>query len=173
MVRGRLSQIAPIEQAVAHTESYSTPEYWPASSHRGSAHLPRPRTRDSRAMPESARPPFYPRFEMPPNRTATPSKGLRRPPVPRANSGRLVYPADTLQRFLTRGNQPNAGARAPHLYMLDESSLASTKQVREFLAKIGSRRPRSLRRRHAPTSRCRSRKALRATGRSRHENRAA
>ena len=46
--------------------------------------------------------------------------------------------ADTLQRFLTRGTQSNAEPRARHLYMIDESSLASTKQVREFLAKLES-----------------------------------
>jgi len=41
--------------------------------------------------------------------------------------------ADTLQGFLARVRQ-----RAPerHLYMVDESSLASTKQVRDFLAKL-------------------------------------
>jgi conjugative relaxase-like TrwC/TraI family protein len=41
--------------------------------------------------------------------------------------------ADTLQGFLARSVQP-AGNR--HLYMVDESSLASTKQMRDFLQKI-------------------------------------
>jgi conjugative relaxase-like TrwC/TraI family protein len=44
--------------------------------------------------------------------------------------------ADTLQGFLTRSR--NAGDPAlKHLYMVDESSLASTKQMRDFLEKIG------------------------------------
>jgi conjugative relaxase-like TrwC/TraI family protein len=43
--------------------------------------------------------------------------------------------ADTLQGFLVRGTQPNPNR---HLYMVDESSLASTKQVRHFLAKLES-----------------------------------
>jgi conjugative relaxase-like TrwC/TraI family protein len=43
--------------------------------------------------------------------------------------------ADTLQGFLVRASQPNSGR---HLYMLDESSLSSTKQVRDFLAKLDS-----------------------------------
>jgi conjugative relaxase-like TrwC/TraI family protein len=43
--------------------------------------------------------------------------------------------ADTLQGFLVRASQPNPER---HLYMVDESSLASTKQVRDFLAKIDS-----------------------------------
>jgi conjugative relaxase-like TrwC/TraI family protein len=44
--------------------------------------------------------------------------------------------ADTLQAFLVRPGQPSPDR---HLYMLDESSLASTKQVRDFLAKLESR----------------------------------
>jgi conjugative relaxase-like TrwC/TraI family protein len=41
--------------------------------------------------------------------------------------------ADTLQGFLARVRHP---APERHLYMVDESSLASTKQVRDFLAKL-------------------------------------
>jgi conjugative relaxase-like TrwC/TraI family protein len=44
-------------------------------------------------------------------------------------------PADTLQGFLARSR--NTDPAQKHLYMLDESSLASTKQMREFLDKIG------------------------------------
>src|ERR1700678_3927574 len=43
--------------------------------------------------------------------------------------------ADTLQGFLVRARQPSPGR---HLYMVDESSLASTKQMRDFLAKLES-----------------------------------
>jgi conjugative relaxase-like TrwC/TraI family protein len=43
--------------------------------------------------------------------------------------------ADTLQGFLVRASQTNPDR---HLYMLDESSLSSTKQVRDFLAKLDS-----------------------------------
>ena len=43
--------------------------------------------------------------------------------------------AETLQGFLVRPGQSSPGN---HLYMLDESSLASTKQVRAFLAKLES-----------------------------------
>jgi conjugative relaxase-like TrwC/TraI family protein len=46
--------------------------------------------------------------------------------------------ADTLQRFLTGGGLQAAGDPArKHLYMVDESSLASTQQMRDFLNKIG------------------------------------
>ncbi len=44
--------------------------------------------------------------------------------------------ATTLQSFVARGGDPAENA-SPHLYMLDESSLASTKQMRAFLDKIG------------------------------------
>ena len=45
--------------------------------------------------------------------------------------------ATTLQSFLARGkNHPSATTSSPHLYMLDESSLASTRQMRAFLEKI-------------------------------------
>jgi hypothetical protein len=45
--------------------------------------------------------------------------------------------ATTLQGFLARGhNYPGANPSNRHLYMLDESSLASTKQMRSFLTKL-------------------------------------
>jgi ATP-dependent exoDNAse (exonuclease V) alpha subunit len=46
--------------------------------------------------------------------------------------------ADTLQRFLAAGGLQAAGDSANrHLYMVDESSLASTQQMRDFLNKVG------------------------------------
>ena len=45
--------------------------------------------------------------------------------------------ATTLQSFLARGqNHPSANTANRHLYMLDESSLASTRQMRSFLDKL-------------------------------------
>ena len=45
--------------------------------------------------------------------------------------------ATTLQSFLARGNNyPSGDQSNRHLYMLDESSLASTKQMRSFLARL-------------------------------------
>jgi conjugative relaxase-like TrwC/TraI family protein len=49
-------------------------------------------------------------------------------------------PADTLQAFLARGGQQQA-TRDPssrYLYMVDESSLASTRQMRDFLSRISA-----------------------------------
>ncbi len=46
--------------------------------------------------------------------------------------------ADTLQGFLVRGTQQLTGEHGGrHLYMVDESSLASTKQMRDFLERVG------------------------------------
>jgi conjugative relaxase-like TrwC/TraI family protein len=45
--------------------------------------------------------------------------------------------ADTLQGFLARSRN-SGGPTQKHLYMVDESSLASTQQMRDFLVKIGS-----------------------------------
>jgi conjugative relaxase-like TrwC/TraI family protein len=46
-------------------------------------------------------------------------------------------PSDTLQGFLARGQQAGTDPNSRHLYMVDEASLASTRQMREFLTKIG------------------------------------
>jgi ATP-dependent exoDNAse (exonuclease V) alpha subunit len=47
--------------------------------------------------------------------------------------------ADTLQGFLARGGQgqTNGDPERRHLYMVDESSLASTRQMQNFMEKIG------------------------------------
>ena len=47
--------------------------------------------------------------------------------------------ATTLQSFLARGeSQPSRSPEHRHLYMLDESSLASTRQMRDFLDRLGA-----------------------------------
>ena len=45
--------------------------------------------------------------------------------------------SSTLQRHLARGDSGAAGADQKHLYVLDESSLASTKQMHTFLQRLG------------------------------------
>jgi ATP-dependent exoDNAse (exonuclease V) alpha subunit len=53
--------------------------------------------------------------------------------------GEAGIEATTLQSFLARGqNHPIADTVNRHLYMLDESSLASTRQMRSFLGKLNS-----------------------------------
>jgi conjugative relaxase-like TrwC/TraI family protein len=46
-------------------------------------------------------------------------------------------PADTLQGFLARTRSGTSGGNERHLYFLDESSLSSTRQMRDFLRRIG------------------------------------
>lgn len=46
--------------------------------------------------------------------------------------------AGTLQGFLACSPQPDSAPERKHFYFLDESSLASTNQMREFLARLGS-----------------------------------
>ena len=46
-------------------------------------------------------------------------------------------PSDTLQGFLARSHQAGTDPNSRHLYMVDEASLAGTRQMREFLTKIG------------------------------------
>lgn len=45
--------------------------------------------------------------------------------------------AGTLQGFLARLSQPDASPGKKHFYFVDESSLASTNQMRDFLARLG------------------------------------
>jgi len=48
--------------------------------------------------------------------------------------GEAGIESSTLQRHLTRSQEPHDGQQ--HLYVLDESSLASTKQMNEFLHRL-------------------------------------
>ncbi len=45
--------------------------------------------------------------------------------------------AGTLQGFLARSSQTDSAPERKHFYFVDESSLASTNQIREFLARLG------------------------------------
>jgi conjugative relaxase-like TrwC/TraI family protein len=46
--------------------------------------------------------------------------------------------AGTLQGFLARGQNTDRNPEQKHLFLIDESSLASTNQMREFLARLGT-----------------------------------
>src|SRR5260370_32989819 len=50
------------------------------------------------------------------------------------NLGEAGIESSTLQRHLTRSEEPLDGQK--HLYVLDESSLSSTKQMNEFLHRL-------------------------------------
>jgi conjugative relaxase-like TrwC/TraI family protein len=62
--------------------------------------------------------------------------------APTSRAARQLREADieagTLQGFLARSTQSDATPKQRHFYFVDESSLASTNQVREFLARLGT-----------------------------------
>ena len=66
-------------------------------------------------------------------RRGTRSKDSRRHPAAHklAEAG---IETSTLQRHLARGEQPDTGVK--RLYVLDESSLASTRQMHEFVTRL-------------------------------------
>jgi ATP-dependent exoDNAse (exonuclease V) alpha subunit len=48
--------------------------------------------------------------------------------------GEAGIETSTLQKYLARGEQPDTGVK--RLYVLDESSLASTRQMHEFVERL-------------------------------------
>lgn len=132
---GQSSQIMPIERAVAHTEAHS---HLNAGQRRAIEEVLTSRDRVQgiqgyagvgkttvlSAIREGAEKNGYTVEGFAP--TSRAARQLREAGVS----------ADTLQKFLARGTRPNQDSPSPHLYMLDESSLASTKHVRDFLTKI-------------------------------------
>src|SRR5262249_14895753 len=81
--------------------------------------------------------------------------------------------SSTLQRHLARGDSETSGVVEKHLYVLDESSLASTKQMHTFLERLGPDDRVLLARRGRPPARSgRCRSALSPAAGSRNQNRA-
>src|SRR5713226_10557359 len=65
---------------------------------------------------------------------ATGWKVSRQRPARRRSLAKHAWRHPTLQRHLVRGQQPDTGEK--RLYVLDESSLASTRQVHEFVNRL-------------------------------------
>ena len=92
--------------------------------------------RVSRALPARAKRPRFPSFAAPPNRRATRSRASPRPPAPPASLARRALSPEPCKGSLpARPILPLTEQR--HFYFVDESSLASTNQMREFLARLG------------------------------------
>jgi conjugative relaxase-like TrwC/TraI family protein len=133
--QGQVSQIAPIEKAVAPTESYSNLN---TGQRRAIEEvlISRDRLQGLQGYAGVGKTTVLSAIRDAAEHNGYTVEGF----APTSRAARQLREAgvssDTLQRFLTRGSPANAEPRAPHLYMLDESSLASTKQVREFLSKI-------------------------------------
>jgi conjugative relaxase-like TrwC/TraI family protein len=135
--QGQASQIVPIQQAVAHTESYP---HLNAGQRRAIEEvlISRDRIQGLQGYAGVGKTTVLSAIRDAAERNGYTVEGF----APTSRAARQLresgISADTLQRFLTRGTQSNAEPRARHLYMIDESSLASTKQVREFLANLES-----------------------------------
>jgi conjugative relaxase-like TrwC/TraI family protein len=135
--QGQASQIVPIQQAVAHTEAYP---HLNAGQRRAIEEvlISRDRIQGLQGYAGVGKTTVLSAIREAAERNGYTVEGF----APTSRAARQLresgISADTLQRFLTRGTQSNAELRARHLYMIDESSLASTKQVREFLAKLES-----------------------------------
>ncbi len=71
----------------------------------------------------------------PPNAKATASRVLHLRHELHTNLGEAGILSNTLQHHLARGTQADAGEK--HLYVVDESSLASTRQINDFLQRLG------------------------------------
>jgi conjugative relaxase-like TrwC/TraI family protein len=135
--QGQASQIVPIQQAVAHTEAYP---HLNVGQRRAIEEvlISRDRVQGLQGYAGVGKTTVLSAIREAAERNGYTVEGF----APTSRAARQLresgISADTLQRFLTHGDQSNAEPRARHLYMIDESSLASTKPVREFLAKLES-----------------------------------
>ena len=135
--QGQAAQIMPIQQAIAHTDDILASEFRPAPGRRRNPRLAGPCAGFAGIRGGGQK--FGPHLlcARAPNAMAMPSKALR----PTSRAARQLrdagIPSDTLQGFLARGQQAGTDPNSRHLYMVDEASLAGTRQMREFLTKIG------------------------------------
>jgi conjugative relaxase-like TrwC/TraI family protein len=132
--QGRAEQIMPIQKAVAHTAKYAVLN----SSQRAAAE--EILTSRDRIQCLQGRAGVGKTTTLKTVREAAEQRGyVVEGFAPTSRAARQLrqaeISADTLQGFLARSKQPTPQR---HLYMVDESSLASTKQVRDFLAKLDS-----------------------------------
>src|SRR4051812_43388933 len=91
----------------------------------------------SRELPVLARRRRSRRSEMRRNVRGTKSKASRRPHVPRISWPRPASSRTRCSIIWVRGEQDVASDDQKRLYVLDESSLASTKQMHTFLERLG------------------------------------
>lgn len=133
--QGQAPQLAPVEQAVAHTESKANLN---AGQRRAIEEvlISRDRVQGLQGYAGVGKTTVLSAIREAAEKNGYTVEGF----APTSRAARQLHDAgvsgSTLQRFLTRGSRENGQPKGRHLYMLDESSLASTKQVREFLAKI-------------------------------------
>jgi conjugative relaxase-like TrwC/TraI family protein len=133
--QGQTTQIMPIQQAIAHTDSYSglNPGQRRAVEE---ILVSRDRVQGLQGYAGAGKSASLLAVREGAERTGLAVEGF----APTSRAARQLrdagIPSDTLQGFLVRRQQTGADPNSRHLYMVDEASLAGTRQMREFLTKI-------------------------------------
>jgi conjugative relaxase-like TrwC/TraI family protein len=129
-------QIMPIQQAIAHTDTYS---HLNSGQRRAVEEIlvSRDRVQGLQGFAGVGKSAALSAIRESAERNGYAVEGF----APTSRAARQLrdagIPSDTLQGFLVRNQQPGADPNSRHLYMVDEASLAGTRQMREFLTKIG------------------------------------
>jgi hypothetical protein len=134
--QGQAAQIMPIQQAIAHTDTYSLLN----SGQRRAVEeilVSRDRVQGLQGFAGVGKSAALSSVREGAERNGYAVEGF----APTSRAARQLrdagIPSDTLQGFLARGQQAGTDPNSRHLYMVDEASLAGTRQMREFLTKIG------------------------------------
>jgi conjugative relaxase-like TrwC/TraI family protein len=133
--QGQAAQIMPVQQAIAHTDSYS---HLNSSQRRAIEEVlvSRDRVQGLQGFAGVGKSASLLAVREGAERNGYAVEGF----APTSRAARQLresgIPSDTLQSFLVRGRQAGDPV-SRHLYMMDEASLAGTRQMREFLARIG------------------------------------
>jgi len=134
--QGQVAQTMPIQQAIAHTETYS---HLNSGQRRAVEEIlvSRDRVQGLQGFAGVGKSAALSSVREGAERNGYAVEGF----APTSRAARQLrdagIPSDTLQGFLARGQQTGTDPNTRHLYMVDESSLAGTRQMREFLTKIG------------------------------------
>jgi conjugative relaxase-like TrwC/TraI family protein len=134
--QGHAAQIMPIQQAIAHTDTYS---HLNSGQRRAVEEIlvSRDRVQGLQGFAGVGKSAALSSVREGAERNGYAVEGF----APTSRAARQLrdvgIPSDTLQGFLARGQQAGTDPNSRHLYMVDEASLAGTHQMREFLTKIG------------------------------------
>jgi conjugative relaxase-like TrwC/TraI family protein len=133
--QGHVAPIMPIQQAIAHTDSYP---YLNQSQRRAIEELlvSRDRVQGLQGFAGVGKSASLQTVREAAERTGYAVEGF----APTSRAARQLrdasIPSDTLQAFLVR-KQQSGDPQNRYLYMVDEASLTGTRQMREFLSRIG------------------------------------
>ena len=92
--------------------------------------------KESKASPARARQPHSPSSAARRSHRAIRSRASPQPPVPQSNWSRRAFRPEHCKAFL-HGTNTERNLEQKRLFFIDESSLASTNQMREFLTRLG------------------------------------